>query len=142
MIARRIQGIIVFIAGGAAACLLFARFLVTAEWQQPINFAILAVVVGMLVALAIVNKITRGEFFSKPTSEAAERLRVQSAARELKFKMFLYIFASFMLSIPFLAVLRHYGWSFNQALIAPALICAALYWGIRRIKAARANRSV
>src|SRR5476649_715254 len=110
----RIQGIVVFIAAGAVLALLLAKSLLSAEWQQPINLAILAAVAAMLAMLAIVNKLTRGVFFSKPTPEAMERLRVVRARNDSNFKIALFIISSFLLSLPFVAALRHFGWSANQ----------------------------
>jgi hypothetical protein len=137
----RIQGIVVFIAAGALLDLLLAKALLSAEWQQPINLAILAVVAAMLAMLAIVNKFTSGVFVSKPTPESMERLRVVRARNDSNFKIALFIISSFLLSLPFVAALRHFGWSANQALIVPVLICGALYWGICRVRTARANRA-
>jgi hypothetical protein len=141
---NRIKQIVIFIAVAAVVGLLLASSFLSVAWQEPIKLAISVIAFALFATLAINNKITGGVFFPPRTRtiEDPERFRVREARSDIKFKIFLYVSVSFMLSIPFLAVLRHYGWSFNQAMIAPALICGALYWAVRRIKAARASRSV
>jgi hypothetical protein len=105
----RIRDILIFIAGGAIVNLLLAKPFLSAEWNQPINFAILAIFAALIAMALVINKLTRGVYFPPPTPEAAERLRIRREQTDTKFRIYLYLFASTILSIPVVAALRHFG---------------------------------